>query len=366
MPREIVDESDVFIDVHKAIRRLQPAPRYRVPKGDVVAQSHDTKDVIMEEDLIDLDGPKLKPESLRQRSNSLTLKVNGSHPENAKITSPRRPSSTMAGSDREGPLTRASTVEHLKHLGPSNVASRPRQTRFNTVKIKPGAVYTSLPGHKSHETPLPTIPSKQLPVFTAEPHGDGANHAKLTGKNATDGVLTAQAGYGTMNKSPKPSNGSTQSQNNDKERSLQRGQTAEKSYKPPALLDGSETASTVASLSRRSSEPYWAKKTNSIARSGSITENIIDAGGIKKTILETTSSDSEDSDEDGGAALYASDVGPQSYGFGAATSPGNGNQSVGGGRRKRRRRKRKAGTGEGENKPLLSRTNDEVKGQASS
>jgi len=35
---EIIDESDVFIDVHKAIRRLQPAPRFRVPKADVVVQ----------------------------------------------------------------------------------------------------------------------------------------------------------------------------------------------------------------------------------------------------------------------------------------------------------------------------------------
>jgi len=30
---EIIDESDVFIDVHKAIRRMAPAPRARVPRG---------------------------------------------------------------------------------------------------------------------------------------------------------------------------------------------------------------------------------------------------------------------------------------------------------------------------------------------
>lgn len=35
---EIIDESDVFIDVHRAIRRMQPAPRFRVPRGEVVAQ----------------------------------------------------------------------------------------------------------------------------------------------------------------------------------------------------------------------------------------------------------------------------------------------------------------------------------------
>ena len=35
---EIVDESDVFIDVHKAIRRSLPAPRMRVPRGQVVEE----------------------------------------------------------------------------------------------------------------------------------------------------------------------------------------------------------------------------------------------------------------------------------------------------------------------------------------
>ncbi|KFY63141.1 hypothetical protein V497_02107, partial [Pseudogymnoascus sp. VKM F-4516 (FW-969)] len=38
--------------------------------------------------------------------------------------------------------------EHLKHLGPSNVASRPKTTRYNTVKIKPGVVKDA----KDHRT----------------------------------------------------------------------------------------------------------------------------------------------------------------------------------------------------------------------
>ena len=35
--REIIDESDVYIDVHKAIRRLQPAPRVRIQRRQSAA-----------------------------------------------------------------------------------------------------------------------------------------------------------------------------------------------------------------------------------------------------------------------------------------------------------------------------------------
>jgi metal transporter CNNM len=48
---EIIDESDVFIDVHKAIRRMQPAPRFRVPRGEVVAQHEPDHPMHLEGDL---------------------------------------------------------------------------------------------------------------------------------------------------------------------------------------------------------------------------------------------------------------------------------------------------------------------------
>ena len=45
--REIIDESDVYVDVHKAIRRLAPAPRTRVPKGKVVPDSEHAEDTYL-------------------------------------------------------------------------------------------------------------------------------------------------------------------------------------------------------------------------------------------------------------------------------------------------------------------------------
>ena len=45
--REIIDESDVYVDVHKAIRRMAPAPRTRVPKGKVVPDSEHSNDTYL-------------------------------------------------------------------------------------------------------------------------------------------------------------------------------------------------------------------------------------------------------------------------------------------------------------------------------
>ena len=85
------------------------------------------------------------------------------------------------------------------------------------------------------------------------------------------------------------------------------------------------------------------------ARSGSITENIIDAGGIKKTVLEMTSS-SEDQD-DGGAQVGGDG---HSDGNGDAGKENNkpGESSW---KKKRRRKKKPAGSkgGVNEDAPLL-------------
>lgn len=347
MSREIIDESDVFIDVHKAIRRINPAPRYRVPKGEVFAPTQSEQNVIVEEDLADLeDKQNRKPESVRRISDTDALKINRPDQNGipAKVSSPRRASSTMGGSDRDGLLHRsvnAETLEHLKHLGPSNVASRPRQTRFQTVKIKPGA-------DSSFKASIASIPAKHLPVFAAARGADSPGHA-TSGKSATDEVLNVQASYGTMDNSPKTPNNNSQAQEQHKDRSAQRGPNANKS--------GTSTVSdtTAASLPKDNniSESHYLKKTNKIARSGSIMENIIDTGGIKKTVLETTSSssdiDEDEEEDDGGGPLE--EMSTQPLIGDRENAPESRPRSVGG-RKKRRRRKRKPTAGE-ENQPLL-------------
>ncbi|MCJ1428355.1 hypothetical protein MMC29_006264, partial [Sticta canariensis] len=338
---EIIDESDVFIDVHRAIRRMAPAPKYRVPKGEIVAPP-ETPIVINEENLIDLDDEQKPPSQALRRLATFdghTGKANGPHPEpgNSLMTGSqlRRTSSVAGTSEREGGPKRSNTMEmreHLKHLGPSNLASRPRQTRYNTVKIKPGGGSLADNSSKSQET---TEMPENLSMSTAPQGGVGAGLLNSAGKDAKDGVLAVQAGYGS---SPK---GSKRGDHKDsKNESSERQEFNNKAESPPsAHTSRSASQSTLGSLQKQNSGPSNFKKTNSVARSGSITENIVDTGGIKKTVLETTSSSSDDI-EDGQAAATASNVnGAQSSGSGLAEEA---KENEAGGRKKRRR-KRKGG-----------------------
>lgn len=358
LAREIIDESDVFIDVHRAIRRMAPAPKYRVPKGEIVAPP-ETPIVINEENLIELDDEQKPPSQALRRlatSDGHTGKAKGPHPEpgNSLMTGSqlRRTSSVAGTSEREGGPKRSNTMEmreHLKHLGPSNLASRPRQTRYNTVKIKPGG--GSLADNSSKSQEISETP-ENLSMSTAPQGGVGAGLLNSAGKDAKDGVLAVQAGYGS---SPKDSKrGDHKDSENE---SSERQEFNNKAESPPsAHTSRSASQSTLGSLRKQNSGPSNSKKTNSVARSGSITENIVDTGGIKKTVLETTSSSSDDI-EDGQAAATAANVnGAQSSGSGLAEEA---KENEAGGKKKRRRKRKggKVGKGDGEageNTPLLN------------
>lgn len=359
MLREIIDESDVFIDVHRAIRRMAPAPRYRVPKGEVVAPPETV--TVTSEDLIDLDDEHKEPTRAPARfasSDGQILKVNGSlesgNPPKAAASDIRRASSIGGASDREGPPKRTNTMErleHLKHLGPSNLASRPRQTRYNTVKIKPGGTTVPDNSSKSRE---PSEASRMLSPTPASQGGVGAGLVQTAGKDAKDGVLALQAGYGTTGLSPKVSNQITETQEHDENHPTS-PQEPNQSENPPTARVGRSSTS-LGSLQKRDSGSPKSRKTEHVVRSGSITENIIDAGGIKKTVLEMTSSSSDDV-EDGGVATAADDNrGSQSSLDGVVEEQADGKENESGGKKKRRRRKRKGGKADGdgnEETPLL-------------
>lgn len=126
-----MDESDVYVDVHKAIRRNKPAPKNRVPKGAIVTEV--IKDMgEAEENLIDLGEEQKEQAPGLQR----LLTSDGVNKNKANGAPSVRRSSSIA--DAGLPKKDNRDRDHLKNLGPSNLASRPRQTRYNTVKIKPG------------------------------------------------------------------------------------------------------------------------------------------------------------------------------------------------------------------------------------
>lgn len=337
---------------------MAPAPKYRVPKGKVVAPLEIPTNA-NEENLITFEDEQKPPSQALRRlatSDGHTLKANGAHPEpgNSSVTDSqlRRTSSVAGTSDREGAPKRSNTMEmreHLKHLGPSNLASRPRQTRYNTVKIKPGGGSLNDNGSKSQE---PSERSGFLSTSTAPQGGVGAGLLSSAGKDAKDGVHAVQEGHGSMESSPKDSKKGNQEYIGHE--SFEQQELNNKTKKSPtAHTSRSTSSSTLGSLQKRDSGRSNIK-TTSIARSGSITENIIDAGGIKKTVLEMTSSSSDDIEDGQATATGANENAAQSSGSRLAEAA---KENEAGGKKKKRRKKRKGSKADGEageNTPLLN------------
>jgi len=357
--REIIDESDVFVDVHKAIRRMHPAPRSRVPKGEVVVEP-ETSIGVGPEDLIDVSEEQDRLEEDRkthagtpdagqadgkvERAKSgvsetgTSLKANG-------LT--RRTSSVTGSLEREN-HKRGNGPDKWKQLGPSNLASRPRQTRYNTVKIKPGGGSLAEAAGKSQvaqETP------RTLSVSTAPQGGVGEGLLSSAGKDAKDGVLAVHAGYGTMDRSPprSPQKADTRSKGVQANKDGPVGQDSpaanESHSESPQRPVGSraQSHSTIGSLPSRSASKS-PKQTKLVARSGSITENIIEAGGIKKVVLELTSS-SDDTEESANSAAAERKENDK---------PKEGDEVAKSSKKKRRRKRKKSGQGS-EQTPLLDR-----------
>jgi metal transporter CNNM len=198
--------------------------------------------------------------------------------------------------------------EHLKHLGPSNLASRPKTTRYNTVKIKPG--------HVSNRTDSRTDSTIYRDSITEEPYqdrcapqgGEGEGLIRSAGKEASDGVQALQQGYGTLDRSisysPSKFSKSEQTYMDGpaKDRSPSPKTYAIRSPSPTRLAvprqdsfhsdqNSDRSSNTLGSLHSSNHSPTRRKR--GAARSGSITENIIEAGGVRKVILETNGSGDE-------------------------------------------------------------------------
>jgi metal transporter CNNM len=190
---EIIDESDVFVDVHKAIRRLAPAPRQRYGKVvgslDNEPSSEDTP--LLAKD--DAETTSRKPSFSNGQGTTFMMRRKSSNASESKLEA--TPRAVPVRSNTQG------LMKHLSHLGPSNVASKPRSTKFSSVKIKPGV--GTIPEGQSTTTGIDAPqPSKPNPI-AEEPDtnggGEGAGLLNNAGTDASSGVVSViQAGYGTM------------------------------------------------------------------------------------------------------------------------------------------------------------------------
>ncbi|KAL9603799.1 MAG: hypothetical protein Q9219_000908 [cf. Caloplaca sp. 3 TL-2023] len=396
---EIIDESDVYIDVHKAIRRTNVAPKTRIGKHGVVADPESNIGQA-EENLIDIgeDGKPQHKALQRAQTHDHVPLAHGSTPESipdSRRNSNLRRTSSIASVTKDGQPKPLNNLDHFRNLGPSNLASRPRQTRYNTVKIKPGGGGLAENIVKASEA---ASSGSHLAVSTASPapHGGvGTGLLNSAGKNASDGVLAVQQGYGTMTGASPPKSGGKPTNSSGgvsaasqahpsatipEEEQQQQPQRQDRSKSKSASPHHSDSESTIGSLRRNSQHSRSASRYNApdvsprqkrgTARSGSITENIVDMGGIKKVVLETTSSS-----EEANNPTASSDPNDKSTGGGSrkvnedgneggvplsgqdGLSEGKDGQKSGSGRKKRRRKTRKGGAktkGEGEeNAPLL-------------
>ncbi|KAI4271788.1 MAG: hypothetical protein LQ337_005755 [Flavoplaca oasis] len=376
---EIIDESDVYIDVHKAIRRTNLAPKTKIGKQGVVAEP-ETDIAQAEEDLIDL-GDENKPQhKALQRTATGELAANGTTSDKAKPNPNLRRTSSIASVTKDGHPKPLTNVDQFRHLGPSNLASRPRQTRYNTVKIKPGGgslVENIIKANANNNDGSPLAVSVASPA----PHGgEGTGLLSSAGRDASDGVLAVQQGYGSMSGTPpKSSGGAGKASSGGPSAASQAHPSAtipeEEPNSPrskPRMKDRSDSESTIGSLKRKDVSPRQLKKSGT-ARSGSITEQIVDLGGVKKVVLETTSSSEENAisggNGEGGRNRKENEEGPSDGGVPVnerdndeeeGEEDGKKGKGEGGGRKKRRRRKRKpARDGKGgdtdEGAPLLGR-----------
>ncbi|KAF2421144.1 DUF21-domain-containing protein [Tothia fuscella] len=207
---EIVDESDVFIDVSKAIRRLNPAPRYRISKPSESAEPTEETPLITD--------AKSPTEGRHSRSTSVevgngewktSIAEFGKTPPSGGFMTRRRSSGADPLAARN---SNTDVRQHLKHLGPSNAASRPKSTRINTVKIKPGAgsmVEQLSPLVEAAQTPADGKPHSraQSVVLPGEVAINESTGLLSAGRVAKDGVHAV--GYGALSESPTVKNGET-------------------------------------------------------------------------------------------------------------------------------------------------------------
>ncbi len=390
------------MDVHKAVRRKTPAPRARIAAIHSTTEDHHV--VSNQELLIEVDEEDAANVDGTDDSSSKEQRRRDSQPDTGAANNTSGRSKNLR-SLRDNVLRKGSAADlrsQAKHYGPLNLASRPLQTRYNSVKIKPGSQPSEDGG--MNVARRPSEGTNRTQSGTSELSERGGNRSETStpfvnaaGKQASDAVQALQD-YNTVVTPPRASSSRGGGGGGDGHRtsSVNKGiqatsqsdvpQSSPETIKQSARTkddrgstssssSSSSSESTLGPLPNRSSRS--ARKTISTTRgnvrSGSITENVIEAGGVRKVVLETTSSseeaeaesssgnnsnkhekenrrttngtekaeDEEEKDDDDEEKGEEKDDG----------GPNGGGEDKGG--KKKRRRKRRKGGAVGEETPLL-------------
>lgn len=185
--REIVDESDVYVDVHKAIRRLTPAPRARRNHADVAAAAEAAGTAIAAKKSADgtafvdvaedANGQPMVVGSLGALSDT----SGDSEHSKLAVFMKRRSSVGPDGKPDTGVVPIKASLNEVKQqlrLGPANRAANPlSNTRGSVFKIKQGL--TTVPSRDN----LPRVsmdgvntPVESTPLLNGTTNGNGNSH----------------------------------------------------------------------------------------------------------------------------------------------------------------------------------------------
>lgn len=267
---------------------MAPAPKSRVPKGKIVEEPP-MATPMAEGELVDLDGtssPTSKPDIPRRRSSV------EAPPPRFQL---RRPNADGHSKTSDIWFTQRGATdeirEHLKHLGPSNLASRPRQTRYHNVKIKRSGESPA----RSAQTDIESghsLNDSQLQInSTAYQGGIGAGLVG-SGADAKDGAHALKLGYGTMS----PQESVTKATNAQQFKDLPQVSIPEpvREEREDQTRQNSSGTGSIRSTESRTEFIYHHRGPT---RSGSITEQIVDVNGIRKVVLHTNGSGSSSEDQ---------------------------------------------------------------------
>ncbi|KAI1100106.1 DUF21-domain-containing protein [Jackrogersella minutella] len=296
---EIIDESDVYVDVHKAIRRSHPAPKARALRKELMAKDLENRNAALinigEEDGHPFQGKRTGSVSSRTEASVLS-----SSPKMTTLLMRRR----SAGQD--GQLVHSTVPvkanfeemrDHFRHLGPSNPASNPKSTRVAAVKIKPAAISSAAAQPPSDSVAVDDTAEDLIAVIDERSSLLGSQfHAK-------DGIQALQQSYTepqSTNQSNAPPDIVTSFDGENSEQ-ITRGTQTQLSAVPKDEISPTQESTT---SSVDSIHDAIGRRRGHV-RSGSITENIVESGGIRKVILEASSSLSEGDDEEGETTVTA-------------------------------------------------------------
>lgn len=319
---EIIDESDVYVDVHKAIRRLHPAPNAQVYRRHSMTASKPADNTKAEENVNGLASPRPAPADVASTSKADASQLSASPRATFLL---RRSSAGADGKMVQSAVPVRANIddirEHLRHLGPSNPANNPKNTRLTSVTIKPGhgavgsqrsALSEVTSGTPNIEVHQPTDgyeggDDETTSLLRAAP----ANNRSVHRVSSKDGVQALRQSYGAVSATEAQQRvlgasppGFTEAQRNQAAQTPKLTTTDEgKTTVNPKAPSSEGSGGGSPTSDDRGSRPNTPLLKRSTVRSGSITENIFESRGFRKVVLETASSNDGEDEDGSGAGL---------------------------------------------------------------